>query len=343
MMIRALLLMSSALLVGSAVTAKDDPALIAGVFDPPRLAPDFSLRGSDGSELKLSRYRGKVVLMAFGYSSCEAVCPITLGVLAQARKKLDAAAGQLQQRPSPAGGGIFKRHWWKIWDDAAAIAQGVTPGNYPPMEYVIGVLDTAYTEKQENDYSAMTVWGLWRDRKGLSRLMLMFGWHERLALNDLVTKVIGTCRKHRVDRLLIEAKASGQSAAQEIRRLMYDEIRSRTVSPMPTTAAFGIELINPRGGDKVARAHSVTALFEEGLIWAPGFDDGTFRDWAELVVAECAVFPKGAHDDLVDSVTQAIRYLRNVGLAERPIERETRIKEKLMFKGRSSSQPLYPA
>jgi protein SCO1/2 len=96
MMIRALLLMSSALLVGSAVTAKDDPALIAGVFDPPRLAPDFSLRGSDGAELKLSRYRGKVVLMAFGYSSCEAVCPITLGVLAQARKKLDAAAGQLQ-------------------------------------------------------------------------------------------------------------------------------------------------------------------------------------------------------------------------------------------------------
>jgi protein SCO1 len=95
-MIRALLLMSSALLLGTAVTAADDPALIAGVFNPPRLAPDFSLRGSDGAELKLSRYRGKVVLLAFGYSSCEAVCPITLGVLAQARKKLDAAAGQLQ-------------------------------------------------------------------------------------------------------------------------------------------------------------------------------------------------------------------------------------------------------
>jgi protein SCO1/2 len=94
-MIRALLLMSSALLLGTA-TAADDAPLIAGVFDPPRLAPDFSLQGSDGAELKLSRYRGKVVLLAFGYSSCAAVCPITLGVLAQARKKLDAAAGQLQ-------------------------------------------------------------------------------------------------------------------------------------------------------------------------------------------------------------------------------------------------------
>lgn len=252
-------------------------------------------------------------------------------------------AAQYQQLPAPRGGGILRRDWWRRWDETESLGHGIPKGHYPHFDYVVASLDTAYTEKQENDYSAMTVWGLWRDRKGLSRLMLMFGWHERLALNDLVTKVIGTCRKHRVDRLLIEAKASGQSAAQEIRRLMYDEIRSRTVSPMPTTAAFGIELINPRGGDKVARAHSVTALFEEGLIWAPGFDDGTFRDWAELVVAECAVFPKGAHDDLVDSVTQAIRYLRNVGLAERPIERETRIKEKLMFKGRSSSQPLYPA
>jgi protein SCO1/2 len=82
-------------LFGSAAAA-DDATLVAGAFNPPRLAPDFSLRGSDGAELKMSRYRGKVVLLAFGYSSCEAVCPITLGVLAQARKKLDAAADQLQ-------------------------------------------------------------------------------------------------------------------------------------------------------------------------------------------------------------------------------------------------------
>ncbi len=94
-MIRALLLFST-LLFGTAVIAADAPTLIAGVFNPPRLAPDFSLRGSDGAELKLSHYLGKVVLLAFGYSSCEAVCPITLGVLAQARKKLGAAGGQLQ-------------------------------------------------------------------------------------------------------------------------------------------------------------------------------------------------------------------------------------------------------
>jgi protein SCO1/2 len=72
------------------------PALKAGVFVPPGLAPEFSLRGSDGSEVTLARYRGKVVLMAFGYTSCAAVCPITLATLAQARGSLGEAANTVQ-------------------------------------------------------------------------------------------------------------------------------------------------------------------------------------------------------------------------------------------------------
>jgi protein SCO1/2 len=85
------------LFVGAASARADDgAALKAGVFDPPRLAPDFALRGSDGSELKLSTYRGKVVLLGFGFTSCAAVCPITLGTLAQAHKKLGAQASELQ-------------------------------------------------------------------------------------------------------------------------------------------------------------------------------------------------------------------------------------------------------
>lgn len=78
------------------ISTAGDASLIAGVFSPARAAPEFSLRGSDGSELTLSRYRGKVVALAFGYTSCTAVCPITLSVLAAARRKLDAAADQVQ-------------------------------------------------------------------------------------------------------------------------------------------------------------------------------------------------------------------------------------------------------
>jgi protein SCO1/2 len=72
------------------------PALKAGTFDPPRPAPDFDLPGSNGAVLKISSYRGKVVLLAFGFTSCTAVCPTTLNTFAVARRKLAAAATDVQ-------------------------------------------------------------------------------------------------------------------------------------------------------------------------------------------------------------------------------------------------------
>ena len=78
------------------LSAVDNATLKAGAFSPARQAPDFSLRGSDGGELKLSRYRGKVVVLGFGFTSCPEVCPTTLAVLAEVRKKLSAAASEVQ-------------------------------------------------------------------------------------------------------------------------------------------------------------------------------------------------------------------------------------------------------
>ena len=83
-------------LLPMAIPAVEVESLKAGVFDPPREAPDFSVNGTDGTPLTLSRYRGKVVLMAFGYSSCPNVCPTTLAVLAQARRNLGCRASQVQ-------------------------------------------------------------------------------------------------------------------------------------------------------------------------------------------------------------------------------------------------------
>jgi protein SCO1/2 len=93
---RPLMALLTLFFYSATISVAADTSLIAGVFSPARAAPDFSLRGSDGSELTLARYRGKVVALAFGYTSCTAVCPITLSVLAAARKKLDAAADQVQ-------------------------------------------------------------------------------------------------------------------------------------------------------------------------------------------------------------------------------------------------------
>jgi protein SCO1/2 len=85
-----------ALLAVASAGAASPPALKAGVFDPPRQAPDFSLQASNGHELKISHYRGKVVLLAFGFTSCTEVCPITLNTFAVTRRKLGPAAADVQ-------------------------------------------------------------------------------------------------------------------------------------------------------------------------------------------------------------------------------------------------------
>ena len=84
------------LLLSMTAQAADVDALKAGVFNPAREAPDFSVRGSDGAALTLSRYRGKVVVLGFGYTHCPNVCPATLAVLALAHRKLGALAAQVQ-------------------------------------------------------------------------------------------------------------------------------------------------------------------------------------------------------------------------------------------------------
>ena len=91
---RVLALLLAALV--SAASANEAPALKAGVFSPPHPAPEFSLAGSDGAPLTLARFHGKVVALAFGYSHCADVCPVTLATLAQARRQLGAQAAGFQ-------------------------------------------------------------------------------------------------------------------------------------------------------------------------------------------------------------------------------------------------------
>lgn len=92
-MIRCALLL---LLGATAAFAAPEASLKAGVLSPVMAAPELKLQGSDGKPLTLKRFQGKVVLLAFGFSSCGEVCPITLATLAGARKKLGEAAADVQ-------------------------------------------------------------------------------------------------------------------------------------------------------------------------------------------------------------------------------------------------------
>jgi predicted phage terminase large subunit-like protein len=239
-----------------------------------------------------------------------------------------AYSGQYQQSPSPRGGGIIKRADWQLWppggEEFDAAGKPLKPLEYPPFDYIVASLDTALAEAEENDWSALTVWGSWRDGNDVPKLMLMEAWQARLAFYPLLQKVLKTSRKRQIDRLLIEAKANGISVAQEVVRLCGEE-------------EFGVQLIDPRkaGGDKVARAYAVQHLFENGLVYAPE------RAWSELVIGECEVFPKGAHDDLVDTVTQALWFLRKSGLALLGEERVGGLRRQSMSLGERQTEPLY--
>ena len=93
---RALALLVSLSLASLSWAAAPAAPLKAGVFEPPVMSPEFSLRGSDGGELTLGRYRGKLVLLVFGFTNCPEVCPTTLATLAQARQALGSEAAAVQ-------------------------------------------------------------------------------------------------------------------------------------------------------------------------------------------------------------------------------------------------------
>lgn len=70
--------------------------LRGGAFTPPRSAPEFSLHGTTGGDVRIQGFHGKVVALSFGYTSCADVCPTTLAYLAEARRKLGPNASRLQ-------------------------------------------------------------------------------------------------------------------------------------------------------------------------------------------------------------------------------------------------------
>ena len=247
-----------------------------------------------------------------------------------------AASGQFQQLPTPEDGGIIKRKHWQLWEDP----------KFPPFDYIIASLDTAYTEKTENDPSAMTVWGVWTDdpkthatrmlgkdgyhivrtydeKEVPPRIMLMYAWQEHLEMPELIAKVADTCTRWKVSRLLIENKSVGMPVARELRRMYSGK-------------NFGVQLEDPGSIDKMARLYSVQHLFEEGLVYCPD------KAWADEVISQCMRFPKAKHDDLVDTVSMAMRYLRRSGFILRTDEVSQDYEDSRQHLGRQP-EPLYGA
>ena len=252
-----------------------------------------------------------------------------------------AYAGQYQQRPAPRGGGIFPYNGWEYWEKQLAARYGRSENQFPDMDFILAIADTAFTEKQENDFTAIVVLGVWTDYVGLQNLMLMHFWQKRLKFAAAVEEIVKSTRKLKADRLLIENKASGISIYQEIVRLTREE-------------EFPVQLVDPKNEDKEARAQAVSQFFGEekedgsrrkGLIYAPARlqDNGAIwpREWADELMAQMASFPKGKHDDGVDAMVHGLRYLRARGLIRKSSEIVAE-EHRTLLASPLAPKPLYP-
>lgn len=227
--------------------------------------------------------------------------------------------------PQVQEGHILKRKYWRLW-----------PKEKPPVcLFTFSMYDTAFTEKDANDKSARTTWGIFehKDREGeraAMHMILLDAWDDHVDAPDLKKHVMThfwggkeakkalkemnptdpemwedideTSPASHPDRVLVENKASGIWLVKELRRI-------RKPKPMPI---WPYQLPRAKGGtgaeiSKFARAHMASLVMEQGAVWYMQ------RKWAETVIdkcAECQFLGNDADADLADTVTASMIYVR---------------------------------
>jgi predicted phage terminase large subunit-like protein len=233
------------------------------------------------------------------------ICPERFGPDELARLKTSlgeyGTSGQLQQQPSPPGGGILKTKHFQLWR-----------GRLPDLDFILQSYDTAFSEETKNDPSACTVWGCftWKEKKCA---ILLDAWDEQLSYPKLRKRVVddwkATYAKDekrkgwKPDAILVEKKASGQSILQDLQ-----------ASNIPAHS------YEPGRSDKVQRAHNVAPILEMDVLYILESEEKPreYISWAKDFVDQVSKFPNAEHDDYVDTLTQAIVFLRDARYFDLP-------------------------
>jgi predicted phage terminase large subunit-like protein len=182
------------------------------------------------------------------------------------------AAGQLQQNPSPRGGGIIKTPWFRYWTVA------------PALEFTEIFVDTAQKTGEENDYSVLELWG----RSVVGQAVLLDLLRGKWEAPELLVHARSFWIKHKQGvfnprAMKVEDKVSGTGLIQTLRR------ESIPVIPVQ------------RGKDKISRGHDAAPFIESGSVLLPAD-----APWLSDFLAEAEAFPAGAHDDQLDPMFDAI-------------------------------------
>jgi predicted phage terminase large subunit-like protein len=233
-------------------------------------------------------------------------------VLAGEKERLGSygSAGQLQQRPAPPEGGIWKRVWWRYWVPAGVqlppVIEQLADGGFVecpivtlPLhwEYSCQSWDMAFGKSETSSMVVGQAWGL----HGAGRYLL---GQTRGQLDFLETEkaVLAFSRRFPdIETKFIENKANGPAIISSLR-----------------TKISGIIAVEPEG-DKTARALAEQPTIESGHVYLPHpllplarTTDAKGRDynWVSLFVDESAAFPNGLFNDVVDTASQALLRIR---------------------------------
>ncbi|MDM7659498.1 phage terminase large subunit [Lactococcus lactis] len=203
-------------------------------------------------------------------------------------------AALYQQRPTPAGGDIFKRSWAKFYVPTLEMKVKLGLGDdvkVMPSHFDIQMQswDCTFKDKNTSDFVSGQVWA----RAGVENYLLD-RHHERMGIVDTMKAIEVMTAKHpEAIGKLIEDKANGSAVIEMLKKKIK-----------------GIVPVNPQGGKEV-RAQAVCPLWEAGNVYLP---HPLWKSYSDEILDELTAFPNGAHDDDVDSMTQAL-----VRLDKRPV------------------------
>ena len=227
-------------------------------------------------------------------------------------------AGQYQQRPSPLTGGILQRDWFKKYQSPYL----------PRFNYIIQSWDTAISDSSTAAYSACTTWGVWCENveEGLYKVILLSMWRGRVGYPELRDRAKRLAKDYkdigvnnnllpaqsRIDCCLIEAKATGDPLVRDLR--------------LAGVPAIGYQ---PKG-DKTSRVQRVAPSIECGLVYLPTEEKNRDKlvPFADEFLESVITFPNSDSRDLVDTMTQALSYLRDNDILPHPSderEKETEL------------------
>lgn len=180
-------------------------------------------------------------------------------------------AAQYQQAPVPVEGDVIKVAWFGTYQDI------------PDEGETVFSIDTAFKTGAHNDWSVVSVW-----RVANNRFYLMNVWRRRVEYPQLKHCVVEMARQLRPDAILIEDKGSGIGLIQELRA---------------EREGFPVIAYDPGAYDKQTRMHIQSSKIEGGLVLLP-----PSAPWLEEFLNEVRRFPKGAHDDQIDTMAQLLAW-----------------------------------